>query len=90
MKKPYNLYRYDCNKTIVKHRLERDCAPQIVFYRDSINSVLWRCRHGTGEYNHDHYGYASREEAMREELEKQQTNLLDLHDHIAELKRKLE
>ena len=74
MKKPTILYRFDPlssgEKKIVKHTVSKDCCPVIEIditsdpkYPYIYGGNLWRCKCSTG----DHFGYATRQEAIQEE-----------------------
>ena len=72
MKKPNILYRYDCfssgTKKVTKHKITKECCPyiEIDYFKNphqGLGGDLWRC-----QCSGDHYGYASLEEAKKEEI----------------------
>jgi uncharacterized membrane-anchored protein len=74
VKKPTALYRFDSlksgDKKILKHKICKGCCPQIEInwfdkpeYAYQYGGNLWRCNCASG----DHFGYATRAEAILEE-----------------------
>lgn len=79
--KPKTLYRY-FNMKLEKHRITKECMPQVELRNH--HGVLFRCRSG----DHDLYGYATLQEAKKEEIETVEKGIYDrkewLKDHVRE------
>lgn len=84
MKKPTTLYRFveisSGEKKITKHTIDKGCCPVIEIditskpeYLYQYGGNLWRCKCASG----DHFGYATRQEAIREEMFNTQQRILE-------------
>lgn len=84
MKEPKILYRFvettSGEKKIIKHTVTKDCHPIIEIditskpeYLYTYGGNLWRCKCDSG----DHFGYATRQEAIQEEKFNTQKRILE-------------
>ena len=74
------LYRYDLNKTIGKHKIGRDCMPQLVERRS--HGDLYRCTHGP---MHDFYGYPMQKSAKEEEITNTRLRIVEWTEWLKKL-----
>ena len=68
--KPTTLYRF-FNMELQKHKITKDCMPSE--HLINFHGTLYRCRCK----DHDIYGYRTREEAKREEIETVRKEIYD-------------
>jgi len=78
MKKPTTLYRYDVNRRINKHKITKECCPQVEV--EYPYGLLFRCRCGG-----DNYGYASLKEAKLEAIQWAKQEIYDCTEFIKKL-----
>lgn len=76
--RPKKLYRYNIHHELETHEIQEHCDPHLQSRIHSRIHGVWRCRVIEGVHGHDHSGFATRKEAVVEEIRNVKRDLFDL------------
>lgn len=89
MKKPSILYYHDSEFDIKKHKISKDCCPQIVYKWGDVSvdgyyfrDTYWRCQCKQGDF----YGYANLKSAREYLVDNLQSYIYKLQSKLKKIK----